>query len=107
MRRKSFPHRGKLFSTPWKNRAFFSTQWKKFSDFFHAMENFFPHRGKIRGPGPNPEGGRAGASGGAAAHNQPALAGGTADRLGLVGVSICLRENELSRFRPIFPERRV
>ena len=31
-----FPRNGKLFSTPWKNSAVFSTLWKT---FFHAVEN--------------------------------------------------------------------
>ena len=43
-----FPRYGKIFSTLWKNRPIFprngksfsdfSTQWKKFSGFFHTME---------------------------------------------------------------------
>jgi len=57
---QSFPRHGKLFaefSTVWKLFfeifpqygklcAIFSTLWKKFRRVFHAMENFFPHRGK-------------------------------------------------------------
>ena len=35
------------FSTLWKNSPFFSTQWKKFSGFFHTMEKMFPQCGKI------------------------------------------------------------
>lgn len=38
------------FSTVWKNSPFFSTQWKKFSEFFHTMENpapAGPHCGKL------------------------------------------------------------
>ncbi|NLG34268.1 MAG: hypothetical protein GX548_02825 [Lentisphaerae bacterium] len=34
-----FPQHGKLFGD-------FSTPWKKFPAFFHAMEKSFPHRGK-------------------------------------------------------------
>ncbi|HRX05928.1 MAG TPA: hypothetical protein P5306_02430 [Kiritimatiellia bacterium] len=34
------------FSTLWKNPPVFSTPWKTFSNFFHAMEKVFPHRGK-------------------------------------------------------------
>ncbi|MDD3441204.1 MAG: hypothetical protein PHU50_07085 [Kiritimatiellae bacterium] len=39
------------FSTPWKNRACFSTVWK---NFFHSVENApkkFPWRGKSGKPG--------------------------------------------------------
>ena len=44
-----FPRYGKYFSTLWKNRPVFSTQWKNFQRFFHTMEKllpFFPHNGK-------------------------------------------------------------
>ena len=36
-----FPHNGKTL-------AVFSTQWKKFSGFFHTMEKMFPQCGKLR-----------------------------------------------------------
>jgi hypothetical protein len=42
-----FPHHGKKFSTVWKKQADFSTPWKMFSGFFHAMEKKFPHCGKL------------------------------------------------------------
>jgi len=44
-----FPRYGKYFSTLWKNRPIFSTQWKNFQRFFHTMEKLlgiFPHNGK-------------------------------------------------------------
>ena len=37
---QSFPHNGKTFRQ-------FSTQWKKFSGFFHTMEKRFPQCGKL------------------------------------------------------------
>jgi hypothetical protein len=37
----NIPHSGKQFSTVWKKRPIFSTQWKKFSAFFHTMEKIF------------------------------------------------------------------
>ena len=43
-----FPYYGKIFSTPWKNRPDFSTQWKTFSGIFHTMERMFPRCGKLR-----------------------------------------------------------
>jgi len=44
-----FPQYGKIFSTLWKKRAIFSTQWKNFQRYFHTMEKvfgIFPHNGK-------------------------------------------------------------
>ena len=42
-----FPHYGKIFSTLWKKRAIFSTQWKNFSQVFHTMERICPKCGKL------------------------------------------------------------
>ena len=36
----NFPHNGKTFDV-------ISTQWKKFSGFFHTMEKMFPQCGKL------------------------------------------------------------
>jgi len=38
-----FPRHGKIWTE-------FSTPWKIFCGFFHAMENYFPHRGKYPFP---------------------------------------------------------
>jgi hypothetical protein len=42
-----FPHNGKNVSTLWKKEAYFPTQWKNFSPFFHTMERICPHCGKL------------------------------------------------------------
>jgi hypothetical protein len=47
---KYFPHCGKIvpfFPHNGKTLAVFSTQWKKFSGFFHTMEKMFPQCGKL------------------------------------------------------------
>jgi hypothetical protein len=42
-----FPRYGRFSSTVWKIQPCFSTLWKTFEQFFHAMEDFLPHRGKL------------------------------------------------------------
>jgi hypothetical protein len=42
-----FPHNGNIVSTLWKKEAYFSTQWKNISPFFHTMERICPHCGKL------------------------------------------------------------
>ncbi len=44
---KTLPAADSDVSTPWKNFPDFSTLWKSFSGFFHAMENYFPQCGKL------------------------------------------------------------
>jgi hypothetical protein len=47
---KYFPHCGKngpFFPRNGKTFSDISTQWKKFSGFFHTMEKMFPQCGKL------------------------------------------------------------